>query len=190
MDARAHRLRQVPERPRARRALRRLLPRLVLCRLVLGQDWAALDVQLCVQDVPAQVLGGADDHVREGRGLDPVDVEGGGGRRLVVQGRPRGRMDPEEPHGPSIPQHLRLSMSCVYPRSAFRIYSSWGAFGAGEIEVSGPVAVPSSTHTTLSLIQRIACTHTTARLHSQVPVPACLQSASRSTGPEDAKGTN
>jgi hypothetical protein len=78
VDPRCDRLREIPERPRRRRALRRLLPRLHARRQLHGPHRQRVVFQRELQDVPAAVLGGAGDVVREGRaGVDPVDVEGG-----------------------------------------------------------------------------------------------------------------
>lgn len=70
-----------------------------------------------------------DKHVRAGPRMDHVDMEGGEceihqfafarivltslGRGLDLPGRSERRLDPAEPYGPPVPQHLRLSRPCL-----------------------------------------------------------------------------
>ena len=134
MDACRDGLRQVPQRPRRRRALRRILLWLVVCRQLQRDNGKCIVVQLKLQDVLEAVLGGADDHIREGTGVDSVDVEGGERGRVELPGGLEERVDPAEPDAAAVPEHLQLSVcSCcvtlcarrgkmedpVYPRRLF-----------------------------------------------------------------------
>ena len=111
MDARRDGLRQVPQRPRRRRAVRRHAPGLHARRLLRGAHRRRRGLQRRLQGIPAQVLGGAGEHVRAWRGLGAVDVEGGGRGRVGVRGGPARRVDSVGPYGAPVPGHLRLRWS-------------------------------------------------------------------------------
>jgi len=73
--SRINRLRQVPQRPCRRIAVRRKLPRLDARWKLHWADRESIIVQRQLQDVPEAVLGGTSDFLREGARLNSVDVE-------------------------------------------------------------------------------------------------------------------